>query len=51
MQFDWDPKKAKENLKKHGVSFDEAVAAPHRERKEYLYHRHQTSNNPWEEKT
>lgn len=25
MQFEWDPKKAKENLKKHGVSFDEAV--------------------------
>jgi uncharacterized protein len=27
MQFEWDPKKAKENLKKHGVSFDEAVTA------------------------
>jgi uncharacterized protein len=26
MEFEWDPKKAKENLKKHGVSFDEAVA-------------------------
>ncbi len=25
MQFEWDPKKAKENLRKHGVSFDEAV--------------------------
>jgi uncharacterized DUF497 family protein len=25
MQFEWDPKKAKQNLKKHGVSFDEAV--------------------------
>ena len=25
MQFEWDPKKAKSNLKKHGVSFDEAV--------------------------
>jgi uncharacterized DUF497 family protein len=25
MQFEWDPKKAKNNLKKHGVSFDEAV--------------------------
>ena len=25
MQFEWDPKKAKVNLKKHGVSFDEAV--------------------------
>jgi len=27
MQFKWDPTKAKENLKKHGVSFDEAVTA------------------------
>jgi uncharacterized DUF497 family protein len=27
MQFEWDPKKAKENLKKHDVSFDEAVTA------------------------
>jgi len=25
MQFEWDPRKAKQNLKKHGVSFDEAV--------------------------
>ena len=25
MKFEWEPKKAKENLKKHGVSFDEAV--------------------------
>jgi uncharacterized DUF497 family protein len=25
MQFEWDPKKAKQNFKKHGVSFDEAV--------------------------
>jgi len=23
--FEWDPKKAKENLSKHGVSFEEAV--------------------------
>jgi len=27
MQFEWDPKKANENLKKHGVSFDGAVMA------------------------
>ncbi len=27
MQFEWDPKKAKENLQKHGISFDEAVTA------------------------
>ncbi len=27
MQFEWDPKKAKENLRKHGISFDEAVTA------------------------
>ena len=27
MQFEWDPKKAKNNQKKHGVSFDEAVTA------------------------
>ena len=25
MKFDWDPKKAKANLRKHGVSFDEAA--------------------------
>lgn len=25
MQFEWDPKKAVKNIKKHGVSFDEAV--------------------------
>lgn len=27
MQFEWDPKKAKENLKKHNISFDEAVTS------------------------
>ncbi len=27
MRFEWDPKKAKDNLKKHSVSFDEAVTA------------------------
>ena len=27
MQFEWDPRKANQNLKKHGVSFDEAVTA------------------------
>ena len=26
MRFEWDPKKAKRNLRKHAVSFDEAVA-------------------------
>lgn len=25
MQFEWDREKAKRNLRKHGVSFDEAV--------------------------
>lgn len=25
MRFEWDPEKAKKNLRKHGVSFDEAV--------------------------
>jgi len=25
VRFEWDPKKAKQNLKKHGVSFEEAV--------------------------
>jgi uncharacterized DUF497 family protein len=25
VQFEWDPEKAKKNLKKHGVSFEEAV--------------------------
>jgi uncharacterized protein len=27
MRFVWDPKKAKANLAKHGVSFDEAASA------------------------
>ncbi len=27
MLFEWDPRKAKRNLKKHGVSFEEAVTA------------------------
>jgi uncharacterized DUF497 family protein len=27
MRFEWDPEKAKLNLKKHGVSFDEAATA------------------------
>ena len=26
-QFEWDPEKAAANLRKHGVSFDEAVTA------------------------
>jgi uncharacterized DUF497 family protein len=25
MRFEWDPTKAKSNIRKHGVSFDEAV--------------------------
>jgi uncharacterized DUF497 family protein len=25
MRFEWDPAKAKRNIRKHGVSFDEAV--------------------------
>ncbi len=27
MRFEWDPEKARRSLKKHGVSFDEAVTA------------------------
>jgi uncharacterized protein len=27
IRFEWDPEKARENLKKHGVSFDEAATA------------------------
>jgi uncharacterized DUF497 family protein len=27
MRFEWNPEKARRNLKKHGVSFDEAVTA------------------------
>lgn len=27
MRFTWDPNKAKSNLKKHGVSFEEAATA------------------------
>ena len=27
MQFEWNPIKARQNLKKHGVSFDQAVTA------------------------
>ena len=26
MRFEWDPEKADENLRKHGVSFDEALS-------------------------
>jgi uncharacterized DUF497 family protein len=26
MKFEWDPKKAETNLRKHGVSFDEAAS-------------------------
>jgi uncharacterized protein len=29
MSFDWDEEKAKSNLAKHGVSFDEATSASH----------------------
>jgi uncharacterized DUF497 family protein len=25
MQYEWDPKKARQNLRKHRISFDEAV--------------------------
>jgi len=25
MRFEWDPQKARTNLRKHGVSFDEAL--------------------------
>jgi len=28
MEFEWDPRKAKENLRKHGVDFADAVIAP-----------------------
>jgi len=27
MNIEWDPKRAKSNLKKHGVSFEEAATA------------------------
>ena len=27
MKFEWDPHKAKKNLRKHGVSFEEAATA------------------------
>jgi uncharacterized DUF497 family protein len=27
LRFEWDPRKARENLRKHGVSFGEAVTA------------------------
>jgi uncharacterized protein len=27
MKIEWDPKKAKSNIKKHGVSFEEAATA------------------------
>lgn len=29
MQFEWDPIKARKNLAKHGVSFDEAASVFH----------------------
>jgi uncharacterized DUF497 family protein len=27
MEFEWDPKKAASNIRKHGISFDEAASA------------------------
>jgi uncharacterized DUF497 family protein len=27
IQFEWDPQKARQNLKKHGISFEEATTA------------------------
>ncbi len=27
LQFEWDPAKARENLRKHGISFEEAATA------------------------
>ncbi len=27
LKFEWNPKKAKQNIEKHGVSFDEAATA------------------------
>ena len=27
MEFEWDPRKARSNIRKHGVSFDEAASA------------------------
>ena len=29
MQFEWDPNKARKNLAKHGVAFDEAASVFH----------------------
>ena len=29
MKFEWDPQKAETNLRKHGVSFDEAASVFH----------------------
>jgi uncharacterized DUF497 family protein len=26
MEFEWDPKKARSNVRKHGISFDEAAS-------------------------
>ena len=27
LEFEWDPRKARENLRKHGISFEEAATA------------------------
>jgi uncharacterized DUF497 family protein len=35
LQFEWDDAKAKQNRRKHGVSFEEASTATRRERKDY----------------
>ena len=36
MRFEWDPKKAEKNLKKHGVTFQEATTVYYRY---YLFER------------
>ncbi len=36
IQFDWDPKKAAENVKKHGVTFEEARTVFFDERAKFI---------------
>lgn len=38
MIYEWDPKKAEENLKRHKVSFDEATSVSNKQRILFLSH-------------
>lgn len=47
IRFDWEPVKAKENLKKHGVSFDEAQSVFY---DEYATEFYDDTHSEWEDR-